>query len=213
MNNTSVDMLNTTYRLNWPGVEMTSKIFYFGELQAPQEVRDRRLVLNESNPTSQLRDIIAPENTLMYIGVDGMESEEGLSYDNHKQAMVIANLCLEFLRYGIQPSKISVMAAYRPHVGTINSVLEGTGVCCITVHKMLGAENDIVILATTRSNTSRDLGFMNQPELLNVATSRQLMKLIIVGDASDTFASGCNTSGRIYDFIASRGRYITMDRC
>jgi superfamily I DNA and/or RNA helicase len=53
---------------------------------------------------------------------------------------------------------------------------------------MLGAENDIVILASTRSNSSRDLGFMNQPELLNVATSRQLMKLIIIGDAAETFA-------------------------
>ena len=33
----------------------------------------------------------------------------------------------------------------------------------------LRVENDITILATTRSNTFRDLGFMNQPELLNVA--------------------------------------------
>ena len=90
-------------------------------------------------------------------------------------------------------------------------MLHGTGVGCTTVHRMLGAENDIVILATTRSNSSRDLGFMNQPELLNVATSRQLMKLIIVGDASETFAEGCKTSGRIYDFVASRGRCITMN--
>jgi superfamily I DNA and/or RNA helicase len=207
MNNTSVDMLNTTYRLNWPCVEMTSKVFYFGKLYAPREVRDRRLILNESNSTSQFREVITPENTLVYVGVDSLESEEGLSYDNHQQAMVISDLCYEFLRCGVAPSKISV----RPHVGTINSVLEGTGVSCTTVHKMLGAENDVVILATTRSNTTRDLGFMNQPELLNVATSRQLMKLIIVGDASDTFVSGCKTSGRIYDFIACRGRHITMN--
>jgi superfamily I DNA and/or RNA helicase len=125
--------------------------------------------------------------------------------------MVISDLCSEFLRHGVDPSRISVMAAYRPHVRTINSVLDGTGVGCTTVHRMLGAENDIVILATTRSNSSRDLGFMTQPELLNVATSRQLMKLIIVGDAGETFADGCRTSGRIYNFVASRGRYITMN--
>jgi hypothetical protein len=28
------------------------------------------------------------------------------------------------------------MAAYRPHVGSINSVLEGTGVGCTTVHNI-----------------------------------------------------------------------------
>jgi superfamily I DNA and/or RNA helicase len=68
--------------------------------------------------------------------------------------------------------RISVMAAYRPHVKTIKSVRDGTRVVCTTVHKMLGAENDIVILATTRSNSSRDLGFMNQLELLNATYER-----------------------------------------
>lgn len=76
---------------------------------------------------------------------------------------------------------------------------------------MLDAENDITILASTRSNSSRDLGFMNQPELLNVATSRQLMKLIIVGDTSDTFASVCKISGRIYDFVASCGSKLMLN--
>ena len=50
-------------------------------------------------------------------------------------------------------------------IRTIDRVLDGTGIGCTTVHKMLGAENDVLILATTRSNPSRDLGFMNQPEL------------------------------------------------
>jgi AAA domain len=211
MNNTPVDMLNTTYRLNWPNVEMTSNVFYFGALHAPQEVRDRRLILDGGTSSGPIREAINPENTLVYVGVNGRELEEGLSFDNHQQAMVIADLCSEFLRHGVDPSRISVMAAYRPHVKTINSVLNGTGVGCTTVHKMLGAENDVLILATTRSNPSRDLGFMNQPELLNVATSRQLMKLIIVGDTTETFAGGCKTSERIYDFVASHGRSITMN--
>jgi superfamily I DNA and/or RNA helicase len=59
-----------------------------------------------------------------------------------------------------------------------------------------------VILAITHSNSSRDLGFMTEPELLNVATSRQLMKLIIVGDAAETLTGGCQTSGSIYNFVA-----------
>lgn len=211
MNNTSVDMLNTTYRLNWPGIEMTSNVFYFGALRVPQEVRDRRLVLDEDTRNEPMSKAIRPENTLVYVGVSGREVEEGLSYDNHQQAMVIADLCSEFLRHRVDPSRISVIAAYRPHVRTINNVLDGTGIGCTTVHKMLGAENDIIILATTRSNSSRDLGFMTQPELLNVATSRQLMKLIIVGDAAETFAGGCRTSGRIYDFVASHGSLLAIN--
>jgi superfamily I DNA and/or RNA helicase len=116
-------------------------------LHAPQEVRDRRLILDGGTSFGPIREAINPENTLVYVGVNGRELEEGLSFDNHQQAMVIADLCLEFLRHGVEPSRISVMAAYRPHVKTINIVLPGAGVRCTTVHRMLGAENDIVIVA------------------------------------------------------------------
>jgi len=52
-----------------------------------------------------------------------------------------------------------------------------------------------------------NLGFMTQPELLNVATSRQLMKLVIVGDAKETFSEGCVTSRRIHDFYCITRNY------
>jgi superfamily I DNA and/or RNA helicase len=73
---------------------------------------------------------------------------------------------------------------------------------------MLGGENDIIIFATTRSNSTKDLGFLMEPEILNVATSRQLRKLIIVGDAGETFSEGSRTSGKIFDFIAAQGSSI-----
>jgi hypothetical protein len=48
----------------------------------------------------------------------------------------------EFLRN--DPSRISVMAAYRPHVKTINSVLHGIEVRCTTVLRMLGTYNNSI---------------------------------------------------------------------
>jgi superfamily I DNA and/or RNA helicase len=195
---------------------MTSDIFYQGNLQAPQQVMDRRLVVNDGNdssggsslhclPSQKLREAIKPENSLSYIGVSGNEIEHSLSYDNYAQAMTISDLCTDFISLGISPSRISVIAPYGSNVKTISILLNGAGIVYNTVHKILGAENDIMIFATTRSNPSRDLGFIIQPELLNVATSRQLMKLIIVGDARETFSEGSDTSKKIYDFIESKG--------
>jgi hypothetical protein len=100
---------------------------------------------------------------------------------------------------GIHHPRISVIAPYSAHVKTLRSVLDGSGITCKTIHKMLGGENDIIILATTRSNNSRDLGFVNQPELLNVATSRQLMK-----HDGETFSEGSKASRKIYDFIYAK---------
>ena len=205
--NQQLMLLDTTYRLNSPGVDMTSQIFYQGLLQAPQQVKDRKLLL-EKKPAGLLQPASDPLNTLVYVPVEGEETRLGWSFDNYNQARVVADLCYEFIRLGISPSRISVIAAYSPHIRTINILLDGTGVQCRTVHKMLGGENDIIIFATTRSNSTKDLGFLMQPEILNVATSRQLRKLIIVGDAGETFSEGSRTSGRIFDFIAAHGSSI-----
>jgi superfamily I DNA and/or RNA helicase len=211
-NNQVVRMLNITYRLNSPGVEMTSNIFYSGNLNAPKAVNNRRLQIDDKEITKitskYLREALAPENTLVYIGVKGKEILRGLSHDNPGQAMVITDLCSSLVRLGIDPSKISVITPYSAHVKTIRTIINNTGVTCNTIHKMLGCENNIIILATTRSNNSRNLGFMNQPELLNVATSRQLMKLIIVGDDGETFAEGSSASRRIHNFISSHGSIL-----
>jgi DNA polymerase III delta prime subunit len=212
-NSNAVNMLNMTQRLNYPSVRMTSELFYNGRLDAPDDVKERRLELSKE-PTAAvvgpIREAIEPDNPLVYIGVRGGEIEDGLSFDNHSQAMATGDLCLDLMRYGVPAESISVIASYRPHVRSINSVLEGLDIHCSTVHRMLGGENEVVIFATTRSNASRELGFVRQSEFLNVATSRQRRKLIIVGDASDTFAEGSNVSHRMYDFIASHGNLLML---
>lgn len=77
---------------------------------------------------------------------------------------------------------------------TINRVISVTRLGCTTVRKMLGAENDIIILITTTTlfNSYRELGSMVQRELINVATSNNTI-LIIVDDAAGTFVGSCRT--------------------
>ena len=102
-------MLDTTYHLNYPGVQMTSDIFYQGNLQAPQEVMDRSLVVDGGGDSSslhylsnqKLREAINPENHLVYVGVSGNETEYDLSYDNHVQAMTVSDLCTDFISLGV----------------------------------------------------------------------------------------------------------------
>ena len=49
-----------------------------------------------------------------------------------------------------------------------------------------GEESEIVIVTLTRSNVSRDIGFMAAPERLNVLLSRARNALLIIRDA-ETF--------------------------
>jgi hypothetical protein len=89
-------MLNTTYRLNSPGLEMTSETFYHGKLGAPKYVKERRLVTNEV-PYGNLHSVVSAENPLVYVGIKSNEIQDGLSYDNHEQAMLISDICQELI--------------------------------------------------------------------------------------------------------------------
>jgi hypothetical protein len=55
-----------------------------------------------------------------------------------------------------------------------------------TIDNYQGEESEIVIASLTRSNTSRDIGFMQSPERLNVLASRARNGLILIGN-SETF--------------------------
>ena len=53
-----------------------------------------------------------------------------------------------------------------------------------SVDSMQGSEKDIIIFAATRSNNDRKIGFLEQQNRLNVATSRARRLKIIIWDMS-----------------------------
>lgn len=59
-----------------------------------------------------------------------------------------------------------------------------------------GEECDIVIATLTRSNDANNIGFMSQPERLNVLLSRARNGLILIGN-SETFAHS-KTGGQLW---------------
>jgi len=203
----NVTQLDTSYRLPDGGVDMTSHIWYNGLLDSPSEVRARRLKLTTTS-SGRYREVVDPENTLVYVGVNSREADSGLSHDNPGQSRITAEIVSDLIACGVGSRRILVMAPYRPHVNSLNLALNGTGVEASTVHRRLGAENDVVIFSTTRSNANMAWGIAAQPELWNVATSRERMKLIIVGDSGTTFSEGSRVTKLVYDFVEKHGRTV-----
>jgi hypothetical protein len=60
---------------------------------------------------------------------------------------------------------------------------QGVRIGVNTVHAFQGRECPIIIVSFTRSNHRQAIGFVDDPNLLNVALSRVRKKLILVGDA------------------------------
>lgn len=70
-----------------------------------------------------------------------------------------------------------------------------------------GEESDIVLVSMTRSNSRNDIGFMSQPQRLNVLVSRARNALIMVGN-SDTFINarkGKEIWKKFFDFLSAAG--------
>jgi SpoVK/Ycf46/Vps4 family AAA+-type ATPase len=76
-------------------------------------------------------------------------------------------------------------------------------ICLSTIDNFQGQESDVVVASLTRSNGNGDIGFMVQPERLNVLLSRARKALIIIGN-SDTFLSsrrGVDTWKPFFDLM------------
>lgn len=99
---------------------------------------------------------------------------------------------------GLAPHDIAVITPYARQVRALERLVESlgssfAGVECGTVERFQGQERRAVILTTVRSSkhggekaegvsTRRPIGFLADPRRLNVAISRAVAGLVIVGD-------------------------------
>lgn len=69
---------------------------------------------------------------------------------------------------------------------------EGGSLRVTTVDQVQGSEADVVILSCTRANERRSIGFVSNPNRLNVAISRARERLIVIGHVGTMTASDKN---------------------
>jgi hypothetical protein len=132
---------------------------------------------------------------------DRGEMKVGTSLRNRREATAIARLLDRFnfvaAAQGINV-EVAVLTGYDAQrrelldVITPNEVERSSlQVRIATVDAYQGQEADIAIFSVTRSNTNRELGFLQSEERVNVALSRARDGLVIVGDAE--FIEGVST--------------------
>ena len=89
--------------------------------------------------------------------------------------------------------EIGIVSPYRKQVNRIQQQVEDNSIAIDTVHKYQGREKDIIVLSTV-VNIVND--FVDDPNLLNVAVSRAVNKLVVVISNSDR-----NQNSNIGDLI------------
>lgn len=178
-------MLTTQYRMVEPIGRLVSECFYDGLLQSVRRDVDPHLCRSPMRAvnwfsTRELRQ--------------KREERAGTSFVNPEEASQICDLlrdvdvqldddstgklrrALVLSGYGAQVQHMS------RRINQIRSDLRHIEVECCTVDRVQGREADVVFFSVTRSNPDRRAGFLRALERVNVALSRALDLLVIVGD-------------------------------
>lgn len=177
----SVSALSHQHRMHSDIGRVVSDVFYGGTLRSTP------------GPMRPLVEKALGGAAVWYDTGNTKESRNGLSFHNRAEAKAVANLVRTIDNYAvmldIEHVEIAVLSGYAAQVQVLQEVLSSTKstlrvvrLKVATIDSYQGQEADICIVSLTRSNSAHDIGFLQQPERLNVAISRARDGLVIVGN-------------------------------
>ncbi len=192
---TSRIMLPRQYRMREPIGRVVSDLFYGGKLihEAPHPRMplpwpfDRELVWVDTGAQDEYRD--AQRSV-------ANEFEVALCKD-----------ITSIIRRRVRKAKLAVIAMYNSQVNRLQSALKGIVPPddIESVDAFEGRESDGVILSLVRSNDRAAIGFLNDPNRVNVAISRAKKLLVIVGDSKTVIGGAPELFGPLFEHAKEEG--------
>lgn len=217
--------LLTQYRMADPIGNLVSQTFYEGKLQNPAK-EDQRTV-----PDFYLKGPKQIRNTVTWLDTSELgtkaehDDDRGSSIYNRCEAEQVIALLKQVSDQdelvsdlagivGKNEAPIGVICMYAEQKRILrkmfNQELWPDGfrelVKIDTVDSYQGKENRIIILSITRSDKRQSPGFLRMPNRINVAMSRAMDRLLIVGDS--TMWKGKNKDlplGRVFEYMSEHG--------
>ncbi|MGH7761578.1 MAG: DEAD/DEAH box helicase [Candidatus Dormibacteraceae bacterium] len=188
-------MLPRQYRMREPIGRVVSDLFYEGKLihEAPHPRMplpwpfDRELVWVDTGAQDEYRD--AQRSV-------ANEFEVALCKD-----------ITSIIRRRVRKAKLAVIAMYASQVNRLSSALKGIVPPddIESVDAFEGRESDAVILSLVRSNDRAAIGFLNDPNRVNVAISRAKKLLVIVGDSKTVIGGAPELFGPLFEHCKDEG--------
>jgi hypothetical protein len=111
------------------------------------------------------------------------------------------------IRKRVRKAKLAVIAMYNSQVNRLVTSLKGIVPPddIESVDAFEGRESDAVILSLVRSNDRAAIGFLNDPNRVNVAISRAKKLLVIVGDSKTVIGGAPELFGPLFEHCQEEG--------
>ncbi|ANM57893.1 P-loop containing nucleoside triphosphate hydrolases superfamily protein [Arabidopsis thaliana] len=182
-----VTKLVKNYRCHPEILDLPSKLFYDGELVASKEDTDSVL--------ASLNFLPNKEFPMVFYGIQGCDEREGNNpswFNRIEISKVIETIKRLTANDCVQEEDIGVITPYRQQVMKIKEVLDRldmTEVKVGSVEQFQGQEKQVIIISTVRSTIKHNefdraycLGFLSNPRRFNVAITRAISLLVIIGN-------------------------------
>ena len=208
----SVSLLTVQYRMNKDIMGFSSHWFYHDRLTAAPEVADR---------------LVSPIDTpLMWIDTSqchfGEKESRTLSRTNAEEARLLIHTLRDYVEMvgmkKIQDERVDfgIISPYRAQVRLIRKLLRWQKffrtlrgqITVNSVDGFQGQERDVIILSMVRDNEKGTIGFLRDLRRMNVAITRDRMKLIILGNAETL--SQHKFYHHFIEYVKDHGDFVTL---
>lgn len=185
-----VTKLVRNYRSHLDIIKIPSKLFYEDELKAEADLEITDFFVGNSEILPN------PEIPLIFHGVRGQNYQEGdsPSWFNPTEALQAATYYQDILNLKIEPENVGIIAPYRQQSAKLRQILKSLDLPLPkigSVEEFQGQEKPVIIVTTVRSaeheaeagkDSLRGLGFIQSEKRFNVAITRAMSLLVVIGD-------------------------------
>ncbi|HUZ87076.1 MAG TPA: DEAD/DEAH box helicase family protein, partial [Candidatus Baltobacterales bacterium] len=188
-------MLPRQYRMREPIGRVVSDLFYEG-----------KLIHESPSPRMPLPWPFDRELVWVDTGAQDEYRDAQRSVANEFEVALCKDIT-SIIRRRVRKAKLAVIAMYNSQVNRLQSALKGIvpPEDIESVDAFEGRESDGVILSLVRSNDRAAIGFLNDPNRVNVAISRAKKILVIVGDSKTVIGGAPELFGPLFEHAKEEG--------
>jgi len=192
---TSRIMLPRQYRMREPIGRVVSDLFY-----------ERKLIHEAPHPRMPLPWPFDRELVWVDTGAQDEYRDAQRSVANEFEVALCKDIT-SIIRRRVRKAKLAVIAMYNSQVNRLQGSLKGIVPPddIESVDAFEGRESDAVILSLVRSNDRAAIGFLNDPNRVNVAISRAKKLLVIVGDSKTVIGGAPELFGPLFEHCKDDG--------
>jgi DNA polymerase III delta prime subunit len=191
-------MLPRQYRMREPIGKVVSDLFYEG-----------KLIHETPHPRMPLPWPFDRELVWVDTGAQDEYRDAQRSVANEFEVALCKDIT-SIIRRRVRKAKLAVIAMYNSQVNRLVAALKGIVPPddVESVDAFEGRESDAVILSLVRSNDRAAIGFLNDPNRVNVAISRAKKLLVIVGDSKTVIGGAPELFGPLFEHCKEDGLVV-----